>query len=350
MKAIARTEPGFGIRVTDTAIPQLRLGEVLVKIQAAGICGSDVHIYEWSSGYDFLIPNFPLTLGHEFVGEVIELCGDVPSEIRRGDKVTGEAGRSCGRCFFCKQGKSIICPERPSLKRIGLERNGAMAEYVAIPGECLHRIPPGVSTNEAALTEPAVVALGAVERAAFFPGETVVILGPGPIGLLILQICKALGAGSVLVFGHETDGDRLKIAQRLGADHALVSGREGVKKVLEITDGIGAAVAFEVSGSPAAAVLGLEMIRRAGKMVLVGIYPDFIPIEATRQVVRQMKTIEGTYGASSLDWARVLKLMAGGKLNLTPLISAVLPIEEAHQGFENLRSKKAMKVLLRPET
>jgi L-iditol 2-dehydrogenase len=312
-----------------------------------GICGSDVHIYEWTPGYEFLSRYFPLTLGHEFAGQIAE---SQSNSFRCGEKVTSETGRVCGKCFFCKQGKGILCTLRTSFGRIGLERNGAMAEYVVVHEDCLHRIPPGVTQEEAAMTEPAAVALGAVELAHFCPGDVVVILGPGPIGLLILQMCKALGAGKVAVFGQEADRPRLRVAETLGADFTLISENEDShQRVMDLTEGTGAGAVFEVSGSPAAAVSGLQMLRRAGEMILVGIYPGPIPVDATHQMVRQMKVIKGSYGGASLDWDRVLKLVAARKLNLAPLISRVLPLERAREGFEAVQKREALKIILKTE-
>lgn len=350
MKAVVKSKPHPGIDLMNLEVPKPQAGEILVRVEAVGICGSDVHIYEWTPGYEFLTKYFPLTLGHEFAGEVVGPGGCGEKTFRPGEKVTSETGKICGKCFFCKQGKGILCQERTTYGRIGLERNGAMAEYVTVPEECLHRIPAAVSMEEAAMTEPAAVALGAVELAQFYPGDVVVILGPGPIGLLILQMCKALGAGMVLVIGQEVDGQRLKVAERLGADYTLMGeGETALKKVLELTEGNGAGAVFEVSGSPAAAISGLKMLRKAGEMVLVGIYPEAIPIDATHQLVRQMKSIRGSYGGASLDWDRVLNLVAAKKLNLKPLISEVIPLERAQRGFEIVARKEALKVILQPK-
>jgi L-iditol 2-dehydrogenase len=345
MKAVVKSFPSPGIEIRDVDLPRPQPGEVLIRVEAVGICGSDVHIYEWTPGYDFLSKYFPLTLGHEFAGEVVE---SGTTSFRVGEKVTSETGRICGKCFFCKQGKGVLCSMRTTFGRIGLERNGAMAEYVAVHEDCLHRIPPGVTQEEAAMTEPAAVALGAVELARFYPGDVVVILGPGPIGLLILQLCKALGAGKVAVFGQEADRPRLRLAETLGADLTLISGNEDSHpKVMDLTGGIGAGVVFEVSGSPAAAVSGLQLLRRAGEMILVGIYPGAIPLDATHQMVRQMKVIKGSYGGASLDWDRVLELVAARKLNLAPLISRVLPLEQAREGFEAVLNREALKIILK---
>jgi len=346
MKAVVKSSPSPGIEIRDVDLPRPQPGEVLIRVEAVGICGSDVHIYEWTPGYDFLSKYFPLTLGHEFAGQIVDSRG---GSFHNGEKVTSETGRICGKCFFCKQGKGVLCSMRTSFGRIGLERNGAMAEYVVVHEDCLHRIPPGVTQEEAAMTEPAAVALGAVELARFYPGDVVVILGPGPIGLLILQLCKALGAGKVAVFGQEADRPRLRLAETLGADLTLISGNEDSHpKVMDLTGGIGAGVVFEVSGSPAAAVSGLQLLRRAGEMILVGIYPGAIPLDATHQMVRQMKIIKGSYGGASLDWDRVLSLMAAGKLRIAPLISDILPLERAPEGFEAILRKEALKILLRP--
>ena len=189
MKAVVKAKSSPGVEIRDVALPVPQPGEVLIRVDAVGICGSDVHIYEWTPGYDFLIPHFPLTLGHEFAGEIVDSRSN---SFRAGEKVTSETGRICGKCFFCKQGKGVLCPLRSSFGRIGLERNGAMAEFVTVHEDCLHRIPPGVSPEEAAVAEPAAVALGAVELARFYPGDVVVVLGPGPIGLLILQMATCL--------------------------------------------------------------------------------------------------------------------------------------------------------------
>lgn len=348
MKSVVKSRPCPGIEMMALDIPEPSGGEALIKVERVGICGSDLHIYEWSAGYEFLSKYFPLILGHEFAGEVVEVRGGQENSFRAGDRVTCETGKVCGKCFPCKQGKGILCEQRLNYGRIGLERNGAMAEYVVVPEESLHRIPSRVSLEEAAMTEPAAVALGAVELAKFYPGDTIVILGPGPIGLLIFQMCKALGAGSILVVGQETDAYRLTVARDLGADEIFVyNGKVTVEKIMALTGGKGAGVVFEASGSASAAVSGLEMLRKAGELILVGIYAESIPLDATHQLVRQMKAVKGSYGGASLDWDRVLSLMASKKLDLSPLISEVMPLERAQDAFEVAQRKNALKVLLR---
>ena len=350
MKAVVKEKAGYGIKVvTDAAPPKPGPGEALIRVEAVGICGSDLHIYEWTPGYEGLAPYFPRIIGHEFSGEIVAMGAGCESGFKPGEKVTSETCKSCGQCFYCKQGNGILCLHRFVSGRIGFERHGAMAEYVVVSEECLHRIPAGVSLEEAAMAEPAAVALGAVERGGFDPGDLVVISGPGPIGLMALQFCKALGAGRVVVSGLEADRRRLEMARELGADDVLTGGaEENLQKIREWTGGLGAATVFEISGAPAAAAAGLTMLRRFGDLVLVGIYPDDHSIDATRQMVRQMKTIKGSYGGASPDWDRVLTLLAAGRIRLKPLISEVLPLEDAAEGFEKLRRREALKVLLKP--
>ncbi len=349
MKGVFKSSPSPGIEIRDADVPRPQPGEVLVRVQAVGICGSDVHIYEWTPGYEFLARYFPRIIGHEFSGEIIELGQGTETSLRPGDRVTSETCKTCGQCLFCKQGNGILCVYRSEFGRIGFERDGAMAEYVVVPKVCVHPIPPEVSFEEAAMTEPAAVALGAVERAGFFPGDPLAIFGPGPMGIMILQVCKALGAGPVTMIGLEADRKRLETAKSLGADRVLTgSPEDNFREVMESTHNQGVGVVFEVSGSPAAAALGLRMLRKFGEMILVGIYPAPISIDATHQMVRQMKTIKGSYGGAPLDWDRVLNLMAARKVILTPLVSQVLPLEKAGEGFEALRRRADLKILLKP--
>jgi L-iditol 2-dehydrogenase len=349
VKAVVKANAAFGVDVLEVQVPDIGPDEVLVKVGAAGICGSDVHIYEWTPGYEFLAKHFPVVLGHEFAGVVEAVGSQVGTTFRIGDRVTSETAPTCGRCIFCRRGRGILCTRRTVEGRLGLERRGAMTGIAVVPSQCLHRVPDGVSLESAAVSEPAAVALGAVRAAAVEPGDPLVILGPGPIGLLALQLARAAGAGPVIVVGHASDVHRLETARRLGAADTLAGEPAAViARVMALTDGAGVPSVIDASGAVSAATAGLAMVSKGGRLVLVGIYPEALPIDATRQVVRQMKSIHGAYGGASLDFDRVLALMADGRLDVRPLVSA-LPLGDAVQGFELLRQKQAFKILLRPD-
>jgi 2-desacetyl-2-hydroxyethyl bacteriochlorophyllide A dehydrogenase len=348
MKAAMKADPEPGIKIGDIPVPRISPDEVLIRVKAVGICGSDVHIYEWWPTYNHLIKYMPIVLGHEFSGEVVEAGGQIIG-FSPGDRVTSETGLTCGRCIYCVTGKPTLCDQRLSLGRIGIEKKGAMAEYVVSHGSLLHRIPAGVSYEEAAMTEPTAVALNALQQVQIFPGDAVVVLGAGPIALTLVQGAKAAGASPLVVTGLTQDRERLSLAKDLGADEIIdVEKEDPMEKVRAMTGGLGAAVIFEVSGSTRAFTQGLEMLRKAGDFVIVGIYPEDISLDATKRLVREMKVIRGVFGGPRLAWNRALHLMATGRIRLTPMITHRLPLERADEGFRACLEKKATKVILLP--
>jgi L-iditol 2-dehydrogenase len=262
MKAAIKAEPRPGIQIGELPIPPVGPEEVLLRVKAVGICGSDVHIYEWTPGYEHLAEYMPIVLGHEFAGEVAEVGSEV-SGLRPGDRVVYQGG-SCGQCFYCNTARHSLCDQRRAAGRIGLERKGGMAEYVVINGRqnFLPRIPDGVSFEEAAQGQPTAEALHMLQQGEVSLGEPVVVLGTGPIAVTVAQGAKAAGASPVVVTGLSRDKDRLSIAKSLGADETIDVEREDpVAKVKAMTGGLGAAKAFEVSGSPRAFQQGLEILR-----------------------------------------------------------------------------------------
>jgi L-iditol 2-dehydrogenase len=348
MKAILKTEARPGIQVREIPVPAISPDEVLIRVKAVGVCGSDVHIYEWTAGFEHLAKYMPMVIGHEFSGELAEVGSQVTG-FRPGDRVTSETGRTCGRCIYCLTGKPSLCDQRLGLGRIGIEKRGAMAEYVVSHGSLLHPIPGGVSFEEAAMSEPTAVALNALEQVQIFPGDPVVVLGAGPIALTLAQGAKAAGASPVVVTGLSQDRGRLALAGKLGADYALnVDQEDPVARVKDLTGGRGAATVFEVSGSVRAFNEGLEMLRKGGDLVAVGIYPERVSFDVTRKLVREMKSIRGVFGGSRLAWRRSLALMSSGQIRLAPLITHRLRLDQAEEGFSACVAKEAMKVIFFP--
>jgi L-iditol 2-dehydrogenase len=349
MKAAIKAQPRPGIQVGEIPVPKISPEEVLIRVKAVGICGSDVHIYEWTPGYEHLAEYMPMVLGHEFAGEVAEVGSQV-SGVKAGDRVAYQGG-SCGECFYCITARHSLCDQRKALGRIGLEKKGGMAEYVAVNARqnFLPRIPEGVSFEEAAQGQPTAEALHIVEQGGVSLGEAVVVLGTGPIAVTAAQGAKAAGASPVIVTGLTRDKARLEIAKSLGADVTIdVEKEDALEKVRALTGGLGAAKVLEVSGSPMALKQGLDLLRKGGTLVCFGIYPENISVDFTRRVVREMKIIRGVYGASRLGWRGVLSLMASGQIRVAPLITHRLPLEQVDQGFHACQERKAMKVMLLP--
>ncbi len=349
MKAATKVEPKPGIRCGELPIPRISPQEVLIRVRAAGICGSDVHIYEWTPGYEFLTSHFPVVLGHEFAGEVVEVGSQV-QEIKAGDRVVYQGG-SCGRCYTCMMGRNALCDQRKVLGRVGLEKKGGMAEYVAVNARhnFLIPIPAGVSFEEAAQAPPTAEALHIVEEAGVKLGEPVVVLGAGPILITAAQAARAAGASPIIVTGLTRDKTRLEIAKSLGADVTVdVEKEDPVEKVKAMTGGLGAAKALEVSGSPKDVIQGLDLLRKGGTLACFGIYPESISVDFTRRIVREMKVIRGVYGATRFGWNNVLSFMPSGIIRVSPLITHRLPLEKVDEGFRACIDKRAMKVMLLP--
>jgi 2-desacetyl-2-hydroxyethyl bacteriochlorophyllide A dehydrogenase len=349
MKAAIKAEPRPGIQIGELPVPGISPEEVLIRVKAVGICGSDVHIYEWTPGYEHLAEYMPVVLGHEFAGEVAEVGSQV-SGVKVGDRVAYQGG-SCGHCFYCITARHSLCDQRKAVGRVGLEKRGAMAEYVVanIQWANLIPLPAGVSYEEASMSQPTAEALHMLEQGEISLGDPVVVLGTGPIAVTVAQGAKAAGASPVVVTGLSQDRQRLSLAKSLGADMTIdVEKEDPVAKVKDMTNGLGAATVFEVSGSPQAFNQGLAMLRKGGTLVTFGIYPREISIDITRNVVREMKVIRGVYGASRTAWSKVLHFMASGQIRVAPLITHRLPLERADEGFRACVERKAMKVILLP--
>ena len=308
MKALQKVKKGKGMALTHVPDPYISDHEVLVEVLAAGICGSDVHIYEWTGGYDWM--NLPLICGHEFSGRVVE-TGKTVSGLSIGQKVVCRVFLPCGECAMCRQGFMNKCLNaRKNDGALGINRNGGFAEYVAVPASYCIPVPEHLSFEEAALTEPLGIAANAAHDAKLMLGDTAVIFGPGGIGLLTLLCAKAL-CSSVIVVGTAKDKQRLEMAKQLGADHILVAPEDNVADaVMSLTAGLGADVVFEATGYPPIVQQGLDVLRKCGRMVLIGIHPSAAQLDVTN-MVRDAKTLVGTYGGP-VTWERVIGWLASG--------------------------------------
>ncbi len=341
MEAVMKTRRGPGnVELRDVPEPQPGPGQVRIAVAAAGICGTDIHILR-----DEFPSHPPVILGHEFSGRVDRL-GDGVEGLTAGDPVVAmPAAIRCGRCRYCLTGDVLMCKRRRS---IGHGVNGAFARYVVVPAEMVHRVPLALDLQHAALAEPTAVAVHAVsERAHVTAGDTVLVSGVGPIGLLVLQVVRAQG-GRVLAAGTARDGRRLDMARRLGAEVTVdVDAQDLVAVSGEWSGGDGVDVAFECAGAARSLDACLGALRRIGTLVQVGLMGRRIECDYEQIAMHELR-VAGTYGSSLMSWPRALALLSQGLVHADPMISDVLPIAAWEEGFRKTVAQESIKVLLTP--
>ena len=321
--------------------PRPKKDEVLIEVAAAGICGTDIHIKHDQA---FYTP--PVVLGHEYSGKVVEIGPDV-TQVAVGDLVVSPATQYCGKCYQCKTGHMNRCTAEGK-KILGTSlANGAFAKYLAVPEYIIHKIPQGVTMEEAALAEPtACVVHSVIDKSPIIPGDVVVVQGPGTMGLLAAQVAKAMGAGKVIVTGVTADQWRFDIAKKIGVDVALdvQVDKDPVKTVMDETDGRGADVVIEASGACIACSQALEFVKVAGHVTLLGIRGRPLDIDLDTMAVKEL-TMSGTWGTLPSSWVTTLRLMGSKKIDVAPLITNRISLSEWEKGFDLMESQKAIKVL-----
>ena len=344
MQALLYTEP-FHLNYTETPDPEVGPDDVLVRVKAVGICGSDVHGYTGRTGRR--LP--PLIMGHEAAG-VVETVGARVKGVAPGSRVCFDSTVCCNRCDACRQGRYNRCAHRQVLgvSVPGMKRHGAMADLVRLPWWSLVEMPAALSFTEAALLEPVSIGLHAVNRGPVAPGETVLIVGAGTIGLFVLQAARLKGAGKVIVSDLNTH--RLRQAQKLGADVVVSPDDANLASVVEAqTQGHGADVSFEVVGLAQTLQQTLAATRMGGRVVLVGNLTKTVEIDVPDVVSREL-TLRGTY-ASSGEYRDAVDLVASGRIDVRPLVNATLPLSQGQHAFDRLyRGEEAalIKIVLEP--
>jgi L-iditol 2-dehydrogenase len=343
MKALLLSEYKH-LAIADLPVPVPGPGEVLVQVAACGICGSDVHGYDGSSGRR--IP--PIVMGHEAAG-VITAVGDRVADYRIGDRVTFDSTVYCGECEFCKRGEVNLCDRRQvvGVSCSDYRRAGAFAEFVTVPERILYRLPDDLSFSDAAMLEAVSVAIHAVRVAEIKGGETSLVIGAGMIGLLILQAAKASGCSRVFVT--DVDASRLEMAHSLGADATIDGSHEPLTgKIEQFTRGRGVDVVLEAVGRPETVAAGIDCVRKGGTVALVGNIAPEVPMPLQKVVTRQIR-LQGSC-ASAGEYLQAMQWMAEGKIEVAPLITAVAPLAEGPSWFARLyaREPNLMKVVLDP--
>lgn len=336
------------VRLDEVAEPRPARGEVVIEVAACGLCGSDLHEYLHGPVYiprrphplTGLMP--PVTLGHEFSGRVVEV-GDGAERLRAGDRVAVNPCLVCGECAWCRRGQLNYCAKLGSL---GLSRDGALARFVSAPEYGCHLLPDAMSDEEGATVEPLAVATHAWHRARLSGGEPVAVVGAGPIGLLLLQVLRAKGAGFIAVI--EPREERRALARSLGADLAIdPAGGDPARAVAEATDGERAAAAFECVGSGAAFDLATRVAGKGGRVVLVGLIPEAVSLNALGLLAHEKEIIGSS--AYVAEFPDAIDLLARGRVRVEPLITGRVPLDRARaDGLDALlrREDRHVKILI----
>ena len=333
------------LELQDVPEPQIQAHEVLVRVRSCGICGSDVHGYDGSSGRR--VP--PLIMGHEAAGEIAAKGADV-SAFALGERVTFDSMICCRDCTFCRAGRPNLCENRRVLG-VSCEdyrRHGAFAEYVAVPQHVVCRVPDDVPFEEAAMVEPVSVAVHAVGRARPDLGDTALVIGAGMIGLLTIQALRSAGCARIVAV--DLAADRLGLSKRLGADHAIQpeEGSDVPALIRDITGGLGADVVLEAVGTDATVSMALGSVRKGGRVTLIGNVTPTVSFALQDVVTREIDVLGSC--ASSNDYPACLQLLRRGAIQVRPVLSAAVPLERGPEMFERLYAREPglTKVILQP--
>jgi L-iditol 2-dehydrogenase len=344
MKAVVKYGKGKGmVEIREVPEPKMKDDDVLIEVKAVSVCGSDLHIYRDSHPY---WP--PVVLGHEFSGAIAGVGKEVKG-WKVGDRIVSETRTgSCGVCYTCQSGFPQVCEQK---RAYGIGINGAFAKYVAGPARLLHHLPENIPFEVGAVIEPtAICVTSLLERSQLQAGESVLITGPGPIGLISLAIAKAAGVKMVGVTGRSSDeGIRFEKARELGADFTInVDKEDPVQKVLKMTDGLGVDILIETSGGGRAIYQAFEIVRRLGRICAIGISgKEEVPIPYDRGIFKALR-YDFCFSSSWTAWERVIGLISKGLLLAEKLITHKLPLEKWEEAFHLLENLQAAKVVLIP--
>jgi L-iditol 2-dehydrogenase len=335
-------KPG-SVELREAPVPEIGEDEVLLQVGSVSVCGSDIHQYHGTQSWPVATP---VALGHEF-GGVVAKKGARVQGFKEGDRVVSETASSiCGKCMMCRTGAYNLCPER---KGFGYGVNGAMAGFVKVAERCLHHIPDNLPFEKAALTEPCCVGYNAViVKSNVRPGDTVVVLGPGPIGLLCAEMARLAGAGTLIVAGTARDASRLASAKELGVTHAINLEEVNLKDFVRgVGDGLGAHLVVDAAGASAALKTALDIARPAGQITKVGWGPEPLGFSLDPLVQKAVR-LQGSFSHTFQNWEMVVSMLASGQINLKPIISRVAGLEDWRDCFEGMHNGDYVKTVLRP--
>jgi L-iditol 2-dehydrogenase len=344
MRAAVMQKP-LHVTIENVPVPEPGAGEVLVKVMAVGVCGSDVHYYEHGRIGPYVVRK-PIILGHECAG-IVAACGEGVTRFRPGDRVAIEPGVTCGRCEFCKQGRYNLCPDVQFLATPPVD--GAFVQYIVHREDFLFPIPDSLSFEEAALNEPFSVGIHALNRAGFRPGQSVAVIGLGPVGLMAVAAAKAFGAQQII--GSDRESNRLAAAIELGATHVIPAGADAAEEIKRLTGGTGVDVALETAGHPSAVQTAMGAIRRGGKLSIVGLPPEpevrlNVPYICDNEI-----DIYGIFRYAN-TYPQGIRFLTAGLPGIQSLITDRYDLEHAGEALDRAMTNKqgSLKVMVYPHS
>jgi threonine 3-dehydrogenase len=332
VKALVKESASPGFKLKDVAEPRIREDEVLIRVRRAGVCGTDVHIYDWDAWAKGRCKP-PFVVGHEFAGDVMQV-GRLVTDVKEGDRVTAE-----GRCLLCRTGNAHVCP---FTKIIGVDRDGCFAEYISMPATNVWHLDDSISYDIGGIHDPMGNAFHTVLTAEI-PGAVVLITGCGPIGIFAAAICRAAGAS--LIIATDVNDTRLALAEKMGAHHA-VHPEQAEKIVKDATGGFGADVVMEMSGVPAAIHQAFALVRVGGRVQMLGIPSKKVDFDLATEVIFKGLTIYGVVGRRMYEtWHQMTRFLRSGEFDPAPVITHRFPLADADAAIAAIKSGEAGKVI-----
>ena len=343
MKALVKTSEAIGLEYKDVDVPKIGPKDVLVKIMGTTICGSDIHVYH-SSPNIMKMCKLPIVVGHETCGDVVEV-GDCVTSLKKGDIVSPEPHIFCGECYYCQNSAALNCL---NMGLLGHTIGGAFAEYMAVPAHVCWKHPAGTSYELGAIHEPVGVGVHSVMSGPI-NGKSVAVFGCGPIGMFAIGASRVFGATKM--FGIEVAPKRVEMARKLFPDATIINPKEQdpVKIIKDATDGLGVDVSIELSGNPEATRLCFDVLKREGRVSLVGVPPGPIEFNFHPNIILKEATVRGVFGREVWQtWWQLRAMLDTGRFDPLPIITHRLPLAEFEQAFKLAESGEAGKVLLIP--
>ena len=344
MKAVVKYENrANATELRAVPVPEIGESDVLVEVAYIGVCGTDPHMHKGTVVFNF---NCPFILGHEFAGTIVK-AGKQVSTFKVGQRVTSEThAEYCGQCPLCRSNNYHLCRKR---KGFGFHLDGAYTKYVKVPSRILHRVPDSVSLKAASVTEPFCVAYKSVVcNSTVNPGDTVVVIGPGPIGLLCMKMAQLCGANEIVAVGTEGDDSRLELSKEFGATVTVNTSRQDtLPKIMSLGDGYGADLIVDTAGPAETLKLSMDAVRPNGQITKIGWGPKPVNFSLDPLIAKSV-TLRGHFSHTWDVWEKCLMLMSKGHVDLERLVTQELPIDKWEEAFELVESRKAMKVVMTP--